>query len=149
MNLLNFLQKTIMACGLLIGSLLTLWYIHIKKFTVGDFVLYTSYIEQLYTPLLMFGTYYRLYFFYFMKKTYMFVYTTDTHTHICTFVVARIILFLNNLWTVVYLIFGNLLCWYINLYLDEQIRYYNLYEEVYSAVSYYFVLLLCCSECLI
>ncbi len=59
MNMLNFIQKTIMSCGMLAGSLLCAWYIYNGKFTVGDYVLFTSYVEQLYMPLLMFGAYYR------------------------------------------------------------------------------------------
>ena len=46
--------------GLLVGSLLCAWMVSHHKLTVGDYVLFSSYIIQLYTPLNWFGTYYRM-----------------------------------------------------------------------------------------
>lgn len=60
MNLLNFLQKTMMSLGLLGGSLLVAWYVSEGELTIGDYVLFGSYVEQLYGPLNQFGAMYRL-----------------------------------------------------------------------------------------
>ncbi|XP_017781479.1 PREDICTED: ATP-binding cassette sub-family B member 6, mitochondrial [Nicrophorus vespilloides] len=60
LNILNTVQNIIICCGLLAGSLLC---VHLvvdeAKLSVGDYVLFASYIIQLYTPLNWFGTYYR------------------------------------------------------------------------------------------
>lgn len=46
--------------GLLAGSLLCVHMVVAKEgLTVGDYVLFSSYIVQLYVPLNWFGTYYR------------------------------------------------------------------------------------------
>ena len=60
--LLNSLQNIVINAGFLIGSLLCAYYVAYNKheFTVGDYVLFASYINQLYTPLNWFGTYYRM-----------------------------------------------------------------------------------------
>lgn len=43
------------------GSMLCAWMVAKDKgLTVGDYVLFSSYIMQLYTPLNWFGTYYRM-----------------------------------------------------------------------------------------
>ena len=58
-NLLGTIQNSIMSVGLLGGSMLSAWYVHKSYFDVGDFVLYVTYMQQLYEPLDMFGSYYR------------------------------------------------------------------------------------------
>ncbi|KAK7872158.1 hypothetical protein R5R35_001724 [Gryllus longicercus] len=61
LNLLNTLQNVIVCSGLLGGSLLCVYMVVNKQgLTVGDYVLFVSYIMQLYVPLNWFGTYYRL-----------------------------------------------------------------------------------------
>ncbi|XP_072117168.1 ATP-binding cassette sub-family B member 6-like isoform X1 [Mobula birostris] len=57
---LNQTQNTIISLGLLTGSLLCAYFVTEKKLQVGDFVLFGTYIIQLYTPLYWFGTYYRM-----------------------------------------------------------------------------------------
>ncbi|XP_076031730.1 ATP-binding cassette sub-family B member 6-like isoform X1 [Oratosquilla oratoria] len=59
---LNTLQNIVINGGLLTGSMLAAWMVARKEhtFTVGDYVLFATYIMQLYTPLNWFGTYYRM-----------------------------------------------------------------------------------------
>ncbi|XP_048390951.1 ATP-binding cassette sub-family B member 6-like isoform X2 [Stegostoma tigrinum] len=57
---LNQTQNFIIGLGLLAGSLLSAYFVTEKKLQVGDFVLFGTYIIQLYTPLSWFGTYYRM-----------------------------------------------------------------------------------------
>ncbi|RVE75415.1 hypothetical protein OJAV_G00016570 [Oryzias javanicus] len=57
---LNQTQNLIIGSGLLAGSLLCAYFVSEGKFQVGDFVLFGTYIIQLYTPLNWFGTYYRM-----------------------------------------------------------------------------------------
>ncbi|XP_044043980.1 ATP-binding cassette sub-family B member 6-like [Siniperca chuatsi] len=57
---LNQTQNLIIGSGLLAGSLLCAYFVTEGKFKVGDFVLFGTYIIQLYTPLNWFGTYYRI-----------------------------------------------------------------------------------------
>ena len=58
--LLNMVQLILINAGLLIGSLLCVkMVVNNEGFTVGDYVLFTSYLFQLYAPLNYFGTYYR------------------------------------------------------------------------------------------
>lgn len=60
LNILNTVQNFIISGGLLAGSLLCVHMIvDLKQLTVGDYVLFASYIVQLYVPLNWFGTYYR------------------------------------------------------------------------------------------
>ena len=60
LNILNTLQNIIVSCGLLAGSLLCLnMVVNGEGLTIGDYVLFASYIIQLYVPLNWFGTYYR------------------------------------------------------------------------------------------
>ncbi|KAK4877973.1 hypothetical protein RN001_010479 [Aquatica leii] len=60
LNILNTLQNIIICGGLLAGSLLCVHMVVDKEgLTVGDYVLFSSYIIQLYVPLNWFGTYYR------------------------------------------------------------------------------------------
>lgn len=60
LNILNTLQNIIVCSGLLAGSLLCLHMVITKQgLTIGDYVLFASYITQLYVPLNWFGTYYR------------------------------------------------------------------------------------------
>lgn len=60
LNILNTLQNVTVCAGLLGGSLLCAYMVAIsKELTVGDYVLFASYILQLYVPLNWFGTYYR------------------------------------------------------------------------------------------
>ncbi|XP_019378371.1 PREDICTED: ATP-binding cassette sub-family B member 6, mitochondrial [Gavialis gangeticus] len=58
--LLNQTQNLVIGLGLLAGSLLCAYFVSEGKFQVGDFVLFGTYIIQLYTPLNWFGTYYRM-----------------------------------------------------------------------------------------
>ncbi|XP_040913497.1 ATP-binding cassette sub-family B member 6, mitochondrial [Toxotes jaculatrix] len=58
--LLNQTQNVIIGSGLLAGSLLCAYLVSVGQFQVGDYVLFGTYIIQLYTPLNWFGTYYRL-----------------------------------------------------------------------------------------
>lgn len=58
--LLNQTQNLIIGLGLLAGSLLCAYFVSENKFQVGDYVLFGTYIIQLYTPLNWFGTYYRM-----------------------------------------------------------------------------------------
>ncbi|XP_051565041.1 ATP-binding cassette sub-family B member 6 isoform X1 [Myxocyprinus asiaticus] len=58
--LLNQIQNLIIGLGLLAGSLLCAYYVTVDQFQVGDYVLFGTYIIQLYTPLNWFGTYYRM-----------------------------------------------------------------------------------------
>nr|XP_012152493.1 PREDICTED: ATP-binding cassette sub-family B member 6, mitochondrial isoform X2 [Megachile rotundata] len=60
LNILNTLQNVIVCSGLLAGSLLCLhMVVNNQGFKIGDYVLFASYIIQLYVPLNWFGTYYR------------------------------------------------------------------------------------------
>ncbi|XP_070770871.1 ATP-binding cassette sub-family B member 6 [Enoplosus armatus] len=58
--LLNQTQNIIIGSGLLAGSLLCAHLVSEGQFQIGDYVLFGTYIIQLYTPLNWFGTYYRL-----------------------------------------------------------------------------------------
>ncbi|KGL77737.1 hypothetical protein N309_05890, partial [Tinamus guttatus] len=60
LGLLNQTQNLIIGLGLLAGSLLCAYFVTESKLQVGDFVLFGTYIIQLYTPLNWFGTYYRM-----------------------------------------------------------------------------------------
>ncbi|KAK7867398.1 hypothetical protein R5R35_003828 [Gryllus longicercus] len=61
LNILNSLQNFIVCGGLLGGSMLCVhMVVNHEGLTVGDYVLFASYIIQLYVPLNWFGTYYRL-----------------------------------------------------------------------------------------
>ena len=60
LNVLNCGQNVIITLGLLLGSGLCAYRVTQGLLTVGDFVLYCTYIMQLYSPLNYFGTYYRL-----------------------------------------------------------------------------------------
>lgn len=54
------MQNVIISVGLLAGSMLCAWMVYNHQgLTVGDYVLFASYIVQLYVPLNWFGTYYR------------------------------------------------------------------------------------------
>ena len=58
---MNFIQSTLIIFGLTVGSLYCAWLVSVKhQLTVGDYVLFGTYILQLYAPLNYFGTYYRL-----------------------------------------------------------------------------------------
>ncbi|KAK2158020.1 hypothetical protein NP493_1828g00001 [Ridgeia piscesae] len=61
LNVLNSVQNVVINCGLLIGSLLCASFVvdH-RGMTVGDYVLFSTYLVQLYAPLNWFGTYYRM-----------------------------------------------------------------------------------------
>ncbi|XP_050299887.1 ATP-binding cassette sub-family B member 6-like isoform X2 [Anthonomus grandis grandis] len=60
MNMMSSAQNLIANCGLLAGSLLCAYYVvNTNEFNVGDYVLFASYIVQLYAPLNMFGMQYR------------------------------------------------------------------------------------------
>ncbi|XP_046387791.1 ATP-binding cassette sub-family B member 6 [Ischnura elegans] len=61
LNLLNTVQNFVVSGGLMAGSLLCVYMVVDKQgLTVGDYVLFSSYILQLYVPLNWFGTYYRV-----------------------------------------------------------------------------------------
>ncbi|ELU17805.1 hypothetical protein CAPTEDRAFT_221936 [Capitella teleta] len=62
LNLLNSVQNIIISAGLLVGSLLCAYYVYEGShgLTLGDYVLFATYIIQLYAPLNWFGTYYRM-----------------------------------------------------------------------------------------
>ncbi|KAH8307650.1 hypothetical protein KR044_007307, partial [Drosophila immigrans] len=60
LNMLNTAQNIILCLGLLTGSLLCVYLVvHHQTLTVGDFVLFSTYLMDLYMPLNWFGTYYR------------------------------------------------------------------------------------------
>ncbi|XP_055602643.1 LOW QUALITY PROTEIN: ATP-binding cassette sub-family B member 6-like [Uranotaenia lowii] len=60
LNILNTMQNIIVCGGLLAGSLLCAYLVvYHEGLTVGDYVLFASYIIQLYVPLNWFGTFYR------------------------------------------------------------------------------------------
>ncbi|XP_031848524.1 ABC transporter ATP-binding protein/permease Hmt-1 [Nomia melanderi] len=60
LNILNLLQNIVVCSGLLAGSLLCLHMVVTDQgLTIGDYVLFATYIIQLYVPLNWFGTYYR------------------------------------------------------------------------------------------
>ena len=63
--LLNTMQGVIINLGFLAGTMLCAYYVSKGKdgMTVGDFVLFATYILQLYMPLNFFGTYYRFVYF--------------------------------------------------------------------------------------
>jgi len=60
LNVLNLGQNIIINLGLLLGASLCAYRVTQGILNVGDFVLYGTYIIQLYTPLNFFGTYYRI-----------------------------------------------------------------------------------------
>lgn len=60
LNVQGLGQNIIITLGLLLGSALCAYRVTQGALTVGDFVLYCTYIVQLYTPLNFFGTYYRM-----------------------------------------------------------------------------------------
>ncbi|XP_012938229.1 ATP-binding cassette sub-family B member 6, mitochondrial [Aplysia californica] len=64
LNLLNLAQNFVNSVGLAAGSLLCAWAvvhsINDLKLTVGDYVLFGTYLAQLYVPLNWLGTYYRM-----------------------------------------------------------------------------------------
>lgn len=62
LSLLNSIQNVIIGAGLLVGSLLCAYLVshRAEGLTVGDYVLFATYIMQLYTPLNFLGTVYRL-----------------------------------------------------------------------------------------
>lgn len=59
LNFLNLTQSFIITIGLLVGTLLCGRDVVSGTLTVGDFVLFCTYIVKLYMPLNYFGTYYR------------------------------------------------------------------------------------------
>ena len=60
LNVLNSGQNVIITLGLLVGATLCALRVTQGVLDVGDFVLYCTYIIQLYSPLNFFGTYYRM-----------------------------------------------------------------------------------------
>lgn len=60
LSLLNVTQSLIISLGLLIGTLLCAHAVVAGNLTLGDFVLFCTYVTQLYLPLNFFGTYYRM-----------------------------------------------------------------------------------------
>ncbi|KAK4322985.1 hypothetical protein Pmani_006291 [Petrolisthes manimaculis] len=58
---LNTIQNIVITGGMLVGSMLAAWMVaEGRGLTVGDYVLFATYIVQLYSPLHFFGTYYRM-----------------------------------------------------------------------------------------
>jgi ABC-type transport system involved in Fe-S cluster assembly fused permease/ATPase subunit len=75
---LNLLQLIIINIGLLIGSLLCVkLVVYNQGLTVGDYVMFTVYLMQLYAPLNYFGTYYRYAFF---RNDYLVLACLNSHT---------------------------------------------------------------------
>ncbi|GFR81505.1 ATP-binding cassette sub-family B member 6, mitochondrial-like [Elysia marginata] len=64
LNLLNLIQNMVNTVGLAAGSILCAWAvvhgINDLNLTVGDYVLFGTYLAQLYVPLNWLGTYYRM-----------------------------------------------------------------------------------------
>ncbi|KAL3311726.1 Homocysteine S-methyltransferase 1 [Cichlidogyrus casuarinus] len=60
LNMLNSVQNLIVSTGLFIGTILCVKDVVDGRLKVGDFVLFCTYIIQLYLPLNLFGTYYRM-----------------------------------------------------------------------------------------
>ena len=50
LNLLNLSQNLVITIGLLVGCLLCAWKVTRGEFKIGDFILFVTYINQLYTP---------------------------------------------------------------------------------------------------
>ncbi|XP_060533960.1 ATP-binding cassette sub-family B member 6-like isoform X2 [Cylas formicarius] len=60
LNLMNSVQNLLLCVGFLAGSLLSAYMVAVRhELKVGDYVLFASYIAQLYMPLNMFGMQYR------------------------------------------------------------------------------------------
>ena len=59
MAFLNIAQSVVMIAGQAIGALLCVKYVFNGTFTVGDYVMFGTYIAQLYVPLNMFGCTYK------------------------------------------------------------------------------------------
>ena len=59
LRVLNTFQNSIQVLGIFLGSILCAYKISIGDLTVGDYVLFTSYLIQLYAPLNFFGSSYR------------------------------------------------------------------------------------------
>lgn len=60
LNMLNTIQNIIICGGLLAGSLLCAYLVaELGTLTAGQYVLFATYIIQLYVPLNWFGTFYR------------------------------------------------------------------------------------------
>ncbi|XP_072028962.1 ATP-binding cassette sub-family B member 6-like [Amphiura filiformis] len=57
---LNSSQNVIISSGLLVGSMFCAYLVSKGELTGGDYVLFSTYIIQLYGPLNFFGTYYRM-----------------------------------------------------------------------------------------
>eukprot|EP00834_Sanchytrium_tribonematis_P005318 NODE_314_length_9990_cov_0.963401.p2 type:complete len:663 gc:universal NODE_314_length_9990_cov_0.963401:4187-6175(+) len=60
LNLLNASQNTVICLCTLFGALYAGLLVHHGKITIGDFVMFITYLNQLYTPLNFFGTFYRI-----------------------------------------------------------------------------------------
>ena len=59
LNLLNLVQNLIISLGLLIGSLIVALRVTRGQSSTGDFIIFITYLTQLYGPLNMLGTTYR------------------------------------------------------------------------------------------
>ncbi|KAJ3385656.1 Homocysteine S-methyltransferase 1 [Entophlyctis sp. JEL0112] len=57
---LNTAQNTVITTGLAAGCLVCVHGVVVGRLTVGDFIMFVTYILQLYQPLNFFGTYYRV-----------------------------------------------------------------------------------------
>jgi len=60
LSVLNTAQNVVITTGLTVGTVLCAWYVY-KGYglTAGDYVLFSTYMIQLYSPLNFFGAYYR------------------------------------------------------------------------------------------
>ena len=60
LNLLNATQNTVICTCTLVGALYAGYLVNNNKISVGDFVMFIAYLQQLYQPLNFFGTFYRM-----------------------------------------------------------------------------------------
>lgn len=64
LHLLNIMQNVVITCGMITGTVLCGWGVAYsikgQRLTVGDYVLFGTYISQLYGPIQWLGNYYRM-----------------------------------------------------------------------------------------
>ena len=92
---LNTFQNIVQVMGIFLGSVLCAYKISIGELTVGDYVLFTSYLIQLYAPLNFFGSSYRFLQQAFIDMENMFeLFDTDLEIQVST---SRLIYFTSSL----------------------------------------------------